>query len=106
MSEPVGNKVVVVTGGTAGVGRATVDAFANAGWDVGIIARDLGRLERAAEAVRATGRRACIVSADVADADAVEDAAARVEQALGPIDVWVNNAMATAFAPLALVAAL
>jgi short-subunit dehydrogenase len=51
--------------------------------------------------VRAGGRSACIVSADVADAAAVEEAAARIEQALGPIDVWVNNAMATAFAPVA-----
>jgi NAD(P)-dependent dehydrogenase (short-subunit alcohol dehydrogenase family) len=100
MLEPVRSKVVVVTGGSAGVGRATVEAFARAGWDVGIIARDPGRLERAADAVRAAGRRACTVSADVADAAAVEDAADRVEQALGPIDVWVNNAMATAFAPV------
>jgi len=101
MSEPLRNKLVVVTGGTAGVGRATVEAFAHAGWDVGIIARDPGRLERAAEAVRAAGRQVHIVSADVADAAAVEDAATRIEQALGPIDVWVNNAMATAFAPVA-----
>ena len=101
MSEPIPNKVVVVTGGTAGVGRATAEAFARAGWDVGIIARDPGRLERAAEAVRAIGRNVCTVSADVADGAAVEDAAARIEQALGPIDVWVNNAMATAFAPVA-----
>jgi hypothetical protein len=96
------NRVVVVIGGSAGVGRATVEAFARAGWDVGIIARDPGRLERAAEAVCAAGRSACIVSADVADATAVEDGAARIEEALGPIDVWVNNAMATAFAPVAI----
>jgi short-subunit dehydrogenase len=101
MSEPVRNRVVVVTGGSAGVGRATVEAFARAGWDVGIIARDFGRLERAADAVRGAGRKICTVSADVADAAAVEAAAARIEQALGPIDVWVNNAMATAFAPVA-----
>src|SRR6195952_4665434 len=100
MPEPMRRKVVVVTGGSAGVGRATVEAFARAGWDVGIIARDQGGLDRAADAVRAAGRSACIVSADVADAAAVEDAAARIELALGPIDVWVNNAMATAFAPV------
>jgi short-subunit dehydrogenase len=101
MSDPMRSKIVVVTGGTAGVGRATVEAFARAGWDVGIVARDPGRLERAAEAVRAIGRNVCTVSADVADAAAVEGAAARIEKALGPIDVWVNNAMATAFAPVA-----
>ncbi len=101
MAEPMRPKIVVVTGGTAGVGRAAVEAFACAGWDVGIIARDPGRLERAAEAVRAVGRKACTVSADVADAAAVEAAAARIEQVLGPIDVWVNNAMATVFAPVA-----
>jgi NAD(P)-dependent dehydrogenase (short-subunit alcohol dehydrogenase family) len=101
MSDPARRKIVVVTGGSAGVGRATVEAFGGDGWDVGIIARDPGRLERAADAVRAAGRQACTVSADVADADAVEDAAARIERALGPIDVWVNNAMATAFAPVA-----
>jgi NAD(P)-dependent dehydrogenase (short-subunit alcohol dehydrogenase family) len=101
MLEQVPNKVVVVTGGSAGVGRATVEAFARAGWDVGIIARDPGRPERAADAVRAAGRSAFTVSADVADAAAVEEAAVRIEHALGPIDVWVNNAMATAFAPVA-----
>ena len=101
MSELIRNKVVVVTGGTAGVGRATVEAFARDGWDVGIIARDQGRLERAAEAVRAIGRNTCTVSADVADGAAVDDAAAQIEHTLGPIDVWVNNAMATAFAPVA-----
>jgi NAD(P)-dependent dehydrogenase (short-subunit alcohol dehydrogenase family) len=100
MHEPAHNRVVVVTGGSAGIGRATVEVFARAGWDVGIVARDPERLERAAEAVRAAGRQACTVSADVADAGAVEDAATRIEQALGPIDVWVNNAMATVFAPV------
>ncbi len=101
MPEPRRSKVVAITGGTAGVGRATVEAFARAGWDVGIIARDPGRLDRAADAVRAAGRRSYTASADVADAAAVDDAATRIEEALGPIDVWVNNAMATAFAPVA-----
>lgn len=94
-------KIAVVTGGSAGVGRATVEAFARAGWDVGIIARGQQRLDAAAEAVRRLGRRAWPVSADVADADAVERAAAEIEQSLGPIAVWVNNAMATVFAPVA-----
>jgi len=93
-------RVVVVTGASAGVGRATVEAFAKRGWDVGLLARGHERLERAAEAVRGLGRRACAVPTDVADAEAVERAAADIEAALGPIDVWVNNAMATAFAPV------
>jgi short-subunit dehydrogenase len=92
--------VVVVTGGSAGVGRATVEAFAHAGWDVGIIARDQRRLDATVAAVERAGRRACAVSADVADAAAVEHAADTIEQALGPIDVWVNNAMATVFGPV------
>jgi short-subunit dehydrogenase len=92
--------VVVVTGGSAGVGRAAVEAFAGNGWDVGIIARGQQRLDAAAAGVRVAGRRACAVSADVADADAVENAAAEIERQLGPIDVWVNNAMATVFGPV------
>ncbi len=94
------SRVVVVTGGSAGVGRAAVEAFARDGWDVGILARGQERLEQAAEAVRASGRRALAIPTDVADADAVEAAAERIERELGPIDVWVNNAMATAFAPV------
>ena len=93
--------VVVVTGGSAGVGRATVEHFARNGWDVGILARGQGRLDEAAESVARAGRRARAISADVADAEAVERAASSIEQDLGPIDVWVNNAMATAFAPVA-----
>ena len=94
-------RVVVVTGGSAGVGRATVEKFAREGWDVGVIARGKGRLKRTAAAIRARGRRVCAVSADVADADAVEAAAEQIERTLGPPDVWINNAMATAFAPVA-----
>jgi len=93
-------RVVVITGGSAGVGRAAVEAFAHAGWDVGIIARGEDRLAATVQAVEALGRRACAVAADVADAEVVESAADTIEAALGPIDVWVNNAMATAFAPV------
>ncbi len=92
--------IVVVTGGSAGVGRATVEAFAHTGWDVGIIARGQRRLDATVAAVERAGQRACAISADVADAAAVERAADAIEQALGPIDVWVNNAMATVFGPV------
>lgn len=92
-------KVVVVTGASAGVGRAAVRAFARAGAHVGLIARDPGRLEAARAEIEALGRRACVAPADVADADAVEQAADRIERELGPIDVWVNSAMATVLAP-------
>jgi short-subunit dehydrogenase len=93
--------IAVVTGGSAGVGRATIETFAQAGWDVGIIARGQRRLDAAVAAVERLGRRACAVSADVADAAAVERAVETIEQELGPIDVWVNNAMATVFGPVA-----
>ena len=94
-------RVVVVTGGSAGVGRATVEQFARAGWNVGVIARGEARLDATVRAVKALGRKARAVAADVADAAGVEAAADEIERDLGPIDVWVNNAMATAFAPVA-----
>jgi short-subunit dehydrogenase len=91
-------RVVAVTGASAGVGRATARAFAREGADVGLIARGRERLEAAKREVEAVGRRAVVAEADVADFDQVEAAADRIEQELGPIDVWVNNAMATVFA--------
>src|SRR5215204_4898580 len=93
-------KVVVVTGASAGIGRAAVRELAARGADVGLIARGEERLEAAAGEVRAAGRRACVAPADVADADAVEAAAVRIEEALGPIDVWVNAAMTAVLAEL------
>ena len=97
-------KVVVVTGASAGVGRACVRAFAHRGYDVGLLARGRDGLDAAAKEVAAAGRRAVVVPTDVADAGAVETAAARVEDELGPIDVWVNNAMTSVFAPFAEIA--
>ena len=91
---------VVVTGAGAGVGRATAIEFARRGCDVGLLGRDPDRLEAAAEQLRGMGVRAHAVPTDMADADAVETAADAIEQALGPIDIWVNNAMATVFAPV------
>ena len=74
--------------------------FARRGVDVALLARNQARLEAAAEEVRGQGVNALPIVADVADADAVEAAAARIEAELGPIDIWVNNAMATIFAPI------
>ncbi|HWA67029.1 MAG TPA: SDR family oxidoreductase [Mycobacteriales bacterium] len=85
-------RVAVVTGGSAGVGRATVVELARHGWDVGVIARGTAGLAGAKTDVEALGRRCHTVAADVADLDALERAAADIEQALGPIDLWVNNA--------------
>ena len=92
--------IAVVTGASAGVGRATALEFARQGVNVALLARNAARLEAAAEEVRGQGVGALAIVADVAAAGAVEAAAARVEAELGPIDVWVNNAMATIFAPI------
>ena len=85
--------VVVITGASAGIGRATAVRFAKEGYDVGLIARGEAGLDGARRDVEAAGRRALVLPLDVADADAVMQAAHRVERELGPIDVWVNNAM-------------
>lgn len=92
--------VVVITGASAGVGRATARAFAGRGYDVALIARDADRLAAAEAEVIAKGRRALALPLDVADPEAVEAAAPRVEADLGPIDVWVNGAMASTLAPV------
>lgn len=93
-------KTVVITGSSAGVGRATVRKFASGGYNVGLIARGRGGLEAAAEEVKRLGRQAVVVPCDVSDAKAVEQAAENVEESLGPIDVWVNDAMVSVFSPV------
>jgi short-subunit dehydrogenase len=89
---------VVITGASAGIGRAVALEFARTGCNVALMARGVERLESAARQARQFGVQAVVVPVDVADADALDAAAARVETVLGPIDVWVNNAMATIFA--------
>jgi NADP-dependent 3-hydroxy acid dehydrogenase YdfG len=88
-----GAEVVVITGASAGVGRATAHRFARAGASVALIARGEAGLAAAAREVRELGGRALEISCDVSDAAAVDAAADRVEREWGPIDIWVNNAM-------------
>ena len=93
------SKVAVITGASAGVGRATVRAFADHGFDIALLARGEAGLEAAATEVKAAGGRALCLPTDVSQFDQVDAAASRTEQELGPIDVWVNDAMTTVFAP-------
>lgn len=93
-------EVVVVTGASAGVGRAVVREFARDRARIGLLARGPDGLEAARREVEAAGGRALALPTDVADPDAVERAAAAVERELGPIDVWINNAMVGVFAPV------
>jgi len=92
--------VVVITGASAGLGRACARAFAQAGYDVGLLARGLDGLEGAKREVAQIGRKAVYVQVDVADAQAIDQAATKIEAELGEIDVWVNNAMNSVFSPV------
>src|SRR4051795_6789894 len=94
-------KVVVVTGASAGVGRAAARAFAARGDRVGLVARATDSLRAAAQEVSEAGGEPLIAAAAVADPQQVDDAATTIEAELGPIDVWINDAMATVFAPFA-----
>lgn len=93
-------KVVVVTGASAGLGRAIVREFAKSGNDIALIARGTDGLEGAKKEVEASGGRALVFSLDVADAEALDQAATEVETKLGPIDLWINNAMTSVFSPI------
>jgi short-subunit dehydrogenase len=97
MSNSERQEVVVVTGGSAGVGRAVARAFGKEGASVGLIARGRDDLESAKSEIEELGGRALVLPTDVANSEQVEAAADRVEKELGPIGVWVNNAMATVF---------
>ena len=92
-------QVAVITGASAGIGRAAALAFARRGWRIALIARGVDGLRGAEKEVRQAGGEALVVQADVADARQIEAAAERIEGECGPIAVWVNNAMATIFSP-------
>src|SRR5579863_1574128 len=93
-------RVVVVTGASAGVGRAVALAFAREGARVALLARGVQRLQATREEIERLGGHAMIFPADVASSHDVESSADQVEQQMGPIDVWVNNAVATIFSPV------
>lgn len=92
--------VVVVTGASAGVGRAIARAFAKEGAKLGLIARGEKGLEAARKDVEALGGEAVAVRCDVADAEQVAFAASRIKERFGPVDIWVNNAMVSVFSPV------
>ena len=100
MADSLTGKVVVVTGASAGVGRAVARAFGAQGCKLGLIARNEAALKNAAEEVRRAGGDALVLPLDVADAQAVEAAANRVVERFGRIDIWVNNAMVSVFSPV------
>jgi short-subunit dehydrogenase len=93
-------EVVVITGGSAGLGRAVAWEFARRGARIGLIAREVDGLKGAKREIESLGGKAIVLPADVSDFEAVEAAAKKVEHEFGPIDIWVNNAMASVFSPV------
>ncbi len=99
MEKDFTGKTVVITGASAGLGRAMVREFAKHGANIGLIARGIDGLNAAKKEVEDLGREAIVVPADVSHANEVENAARKIEEHFGKIDVWINNAMVSVFAP-------
>ncbi|EQM79626.1 SDR family oxidoreductase [Pseudomonas stutzeri] len=93
-------QTAVICGGTAGVGRATAHALAQAGYRIAVIARGEQGLADTRSELEAAGAKVLAIAADVADAEAIDRAAEQIEKELGPIEIWVNAAMATVFGPV------
>lgn len=93
-------ETVVVTGASAGLGRAIAREFGRHKANVGLLARGIDGLNAAKAEIEAAGGRALVLPADVADSNAVEQAAAKVEEHFGPIDIWINNAMTSVVSPV------
>ncbi|MHC2439932.1 SDR family oxidoreductase [Bradyrhizobium sp. USDA 4451] len=100
MSRALRNRTVVITGASAGVGRAAAHRFARAGARIGLIARDEAALNGVKDEIESLGGRGFVASADVADADQVFAAADAIAQHFGSIDIWINDAMVTVFSPV------
>jgi NAD(P)-dependent dehydrogenase (short-subunit alcohol dehydrogenase family) len=100
MMQSATSEVVVITGASAGVGRATAIAFAKRGARIGLLARGHAGLVGACQDVEAAGGQALVLPTDVADPGQVEAAAQRIEDTFGPIDIWINNAMVSVFSPI------
>lgn len=100
MKKDLKGKVVAITGASAGLGRAVVRLLAKKGANIGLLARGVDGLEGARKEVEAEGSKACVVATDISSSDEVENAANIIEEKLGPIDIWINNAMVSVFGPL------
>src|SRR5690349_13113475 len=100
MADRQKSEVVVVTGASAGLGRAIVRAFARQGARIGLVSRNQERLEEAKKEVESLGGQGLVLPTDVSEDERVEAVAEAVEKHFGPLDVWVNNAMVSVFSPV------